>query len=103
EYDVYLSTRPENRIGDDAMWDRAEAALRRALDTLGLRYGIKEGDGAFYGPKIDYEVRDSLGRRWQLGTIQLDYAAPERFDLEYVGEDNRTHRPVIIHRAIFGS
>lgn len=103
EYSVYLSTRPENRIGDDAMWDRAEGSLKKALDALGISYGIKEGDGAFYGPKIDYEVRDSLGRSWQLGTIQLDYAAPERFDLTYVGEDNRPHRPVVIHRAIFGS
>jgi len=103
EYSVYLSTRPENRIGDDAMWDRAEGSLKKALDALGIPYGVKEGDGAFYGPKIDYEVRDSLGRSWQLGTIQLDYAAPERFDLSYVGEDNKPHRPVVIHRAIFGS
>lgn len=103
EYSVYLSTRPENRIGDDAMWDRAEGSLKKALDALGIPFGVKEGDGAFYGPKIDYEVRDSLGRSWQLGTIQLDYAAPERFDLSYVGEDNKPHRPVVIHRAIFGS
>lgn len=103
EYDVFLSTRPEQRIGDDAMWDRAEESLRKALESLNLPYGVKEGDGAFYGPKIDYEVRDSLGRSWQLGTIQLDYAAPERFDLEFVGDDNRAHRPVVIHRAIFGS
>jgi threonyl-tRNA synthetase len=103
EYSVFLSTRPDNRLGDDAMWDRAEKSLRDALDALGIPYGVKEGDGAFYGPKIDYEVHDSIGRRWQLGTIQLDYAAPERFDLTYVGEDNHPHRPVVIHRAIFGS
>jgi threonyl-tRNA synthetase len=97
------ATRPAVRIGDDAMWDRAESALRSALDATGLPYDIKEGDGAFYGPKIDFDVTDSLGRAWQLGTIQLDYAAPERFDLNYVGEDNAVHRPVVIHRAVCGS
>ena len=98
-----FATRPEQRIGDDAMWDRAEAGLRAALEATGRAYTLKEGDGAFYGPKIDFDVTDSLGRAWQLGTIQLDYAAPERFDLAYVGEDNAEHRPVVIHRAVSGS
>ncbi|MDQ3607206.1 MAG: His/Gly/Thr/Pro-type tRNA ligase C-terminal domain-containing protein, partial [Gemmatimonadota bacterium] len=98
-----FATRPEVRIGDDDMWDRAEGALRAALDATGLEYELKEGDGAFYGPKIDFDVTDAIGRQWQLGTIQLDYAAPERFDLTYVGEDNTAHRAVVIHRAIFGS
>lgn len=98
-----FATRPEQRIGDDAMWDRAEAALRAALEATGLPYELKPGDGAFYGPKIDFDVADSIGRTWQLGTIQLDYAAPERFDLKYVGEDNHDHRPVVIHRAVNGS
>lgn len=103
KYTAKFATRPEQRIGDDAMWDRAEGALKAALEATGLEYQLKPGDGAFYGPKIDFDVSDSIGRTWQLGTIQLDYAAPERFDLEYVGEDNQTHRPVVIHRAIFGS
>jgi threonyl-tRNA synthetase len=98
-----FATRPEQRIGDDAMWDRAENALLVALESTGLPYEMKPGDGAFYGPKIDFDVRDSIGRGWQLGTIQLDYAAPERFDLSFVGEDNQAHRPVVIHRAICGS
>ena len=98
-----FATRPEQRIGDDAMWDRAEGALREALERTGLPYELKAGDGAFYGPKIDFDVTDAIGRAWQLGTIQLDYAAPERFDLGYVGEDNHEHRPVIIHRAVNGS
>jgi len=102
-YTAKFATRPEVRIGDDAMWDRAEEALRTALEATGLDYELKQGDGAFYGPKIDFDVSDSIGRKWQLGTIQLDYAAPERFELGYVGEDNREHRPVVIHRAIFGS
>jgi threonyl-tRNA synthetase len=98
-----FATRPEQRIGDDAMWDRAEADLRAALEATGKPYELKPGDGAFYGPKIDFDVSDSIGRKWQLGTIQLDYAAPERFDLTYVGEDNAEHRPVVIHRAMAGS
>jgi threonyl-tRNA synthetase len=98
-----FATRPEQRIGDDALWDRAEAGLRAALEATGRPYALKEGDGAFYGPKIDFDVTDSLGRAWQLGTIQLDYAVPERFDLSYVGEDNAEHRPVVIHRAVSGS
>jgi threonyl-tRNA synthetase len=103
EYRAKFATRPEQRIGDDAMWTRAETALQAALDALGLEYDTKPGDGAFYGPKIDFDVADAIGRTWQLGTIQLDYAAPERFDLVYSGEDNQEHRPVVIHRAIFGS
>jgi threonyl-tRNA synthetase len=102
-YTAKFATRPEVRIGDDEAWDRAERALQEALEATGLPYELKEGDGAFYGPKIDFDVSDSIGRKWQLGTIQLDYQAPERFDLQYVGEDNHEHRPVVIHRAIFGS
>jgi threonyl-tRNA synthetase len=98
-----FATRPDIRLGDDATWDRAEAALRGALDATGKPYELKPGDGAFYGPKIDFDVTDSIGRAWQLGTIQLDYQAPERFDLSYTGEDNADHRPVVIHRAVSGS
>ncbi|MEO5568815.1 MAG: threonine--tRNA ligase [Gemmatimonadaceae bacterium] len=98
-----FATRPEQRIGSDEMWDAAEQALRAALEATGKDYELKEGDGAFYGPKIDFDVLDSIGRPWQLGTIQLDYSNPERFDLTYVGEDNSAHRPVIIHRAVSGS
>jgi len=100
---LIYATRPETRIGADAMWDRAEAGLRAALDATGYPYTVMPGDGAFYGPKIDFHVEDSIGRTWQLGTIQLDYAAPERFELSYVGEDNAAHRPVVIHRAVSGS
>jgi threonyl-tRNA synthetase len=103
EYTAKFATRPPVRIGDDALWDRAESLLKRALDSLGLPYELKEGDGAFYGPKIDFDVSDSIGRKWQLGTIQLDYNAPERFDLTYIGEDNSEHRPAVLHRAIYGS
>lgn len=102
-FEATFSTRPEQRIGDDALWDRAEALLRKSLDATGLKWTLNPGDGAFYGPKIDMLVTDSLGRRWQTCTIQLDYAAPERFDLTFVGEDNKEHRPVVIHRAIYGS
>jgi threonyl-tRNA synthetase len=98
-----FATRPPVRIGSDEQWDRAESRLREALESTGMEYELKEGDGAFYGPKIDFDVTDSLGRAWQLGTIQLDYEAPERFDLQYVGEDNTLHRPVVIHRAVSGS
>ena len=98
-----FATRPPVRIGSDALWDRAEAALKAALEATGRPYELKPGDGAFYGPKIDFDVTDSIGRQWQLGTIQLDYNAPERFDLAYVGEDNAPHRPVVIHRAVSGS
>ncbi|MCE9671235.1 threonine--tRNA ligase [Myxococcus stipitatus] len=102
-YAVKLSTRPEQRLGDDSLWDRAEGGLKAALESLGLQYELAPGDGAFYGPKIDFAVSDSIGRKWQLGTMQLDYLAPQRFDLTYVGEDNAEHRPVVLHRAIFGS
>ena len=102
-YYAKFATRPPQRIGDDALWDRAESALQAALEATGLDYELKEGDGAFYGPKIDFDVADAIGRVWQLGTIQLDYNAPERFDLLYSGDDNHEHRPVVIHRAIFGS
>ena len=98
-----FATRPEQRIGSDELWDRAEAALRAALESTGRPYELKDGDGAFYGPKIDFDVMDSIGRAWQLGTIQLDYNAPERFDLTYTGDDNAPHRPVVIHRAVSGS
>jgi len=98
-----FATRPETRIGSDELWDRAESALKAALEATGMEYELKAGDGAFYGPKIDFDVSDSIGRAWQLGTIQLDYNAPERFDLTYVGEDNAAHRPVVIHRAVSGS
>jgi threonyl-tRNA synthetase len=98
-----LSTRPEQRLGDDALWDRAEAALKGALEAKGLEYEVNEGDGAFYGPKIDLHMTDSLGRAWQLGTVQLDYSMPERFDLAYTGADNAEHRPVMVHRALLGS
>jgi threonyl-tRNA synthetase len=98
-----FATRPPVRIGDDATWDLAESGLRAALDATGMPYELKPGDGAFYGPKIDFDVADSIGRKWQLGTIQLDYEAPKRFDLKYVGEDNHDHRPVVIHRAVSGS
>ena len=103
EYTAKFATRPPERIGDDALWDRAESLLRSALDALGRPYELKPGDGAFYGPKIDFDVSDSIGRKWQLGTIQLDYNAPERFDLTYIGEDNSEHRPAVLHRAIYGS
>jgi threonyl-tRNA synthetase len=98
-----LSTRPEKRVGTDEMWDKAEAALTRALDNRGLEYDLNEGDGAFYGPKIDAHITDAIGRSWQLGTVQLDYYMPEQFELAYTGADNAEHRPVMIHRASMGS
>jgi threonyl-tRNA synthetase len=98
-----LSTRPPEFLGTIERWDHAEAELTRALDAVGETYTLNEGDGAFYGPKIDFEVVDAIGRKWQCATIQLDYAMPERFDLKYTGADNAEHRPVVIHRAIFGS
>ncbi len=98
-----LSTRPDKRIGTEEMWDRAEAALQRALEMRGLEYELNEGDGAFYGPKIDLHMTDTIGRSWQLGTVQLDYKMPERFELAYTGADNAEHRPVMIHRALMGS
>jgi len=98
-----LSTRPENRIGDDALWDRAEAALAGALAKAGEEYELNEGDGAFYGPKIDLHMTDSVGRSWQMGTVQLDYQMPERFEMTYTGVDNAEHRPAMVHRALFGA
>jgi threonyl-tRNA synthetase len=103
EYNMELSTRPEKFIGTIESWDMATAALKDALDTLGKPYKINEGDGAFYGPKIDFHLKDSIGRTWQCGTIQLDMQMPERFDLTYVGADGEKHRPAMIHRVIFGS
>ncbi|HTC60069.1 MAG TPA: threonine--tRNA ligase [Solirubrobacteraceae bacterium] len=105
DFDVRLelSTRPEQRVGSDELWDRAEEALTNALDSQGLSYELNPGDGAFYGPKIDMHMTDSLGRSWQLGTVQLDYNMPERFGLTYTGADNAEHQPVMIHRALFGS
>lgn len=103
KYHVELSTRPEDYMGSEEEWDRATNALREALDEKGMPYKINEGDGAFYGPKIDFHLEDCLGRTWQCGTIQLDFQMPERFDLTYVGPDGEKHRPVIIHRVIFGS
>ncbi len=100
---VELSTRPEKRIGSDEIWDKAEKVLEKVLKKLKLKYKINEGDGAFYGPKIDYHVKDSLGRTWQTGTIQLDMAMPERFDLEYTDKDNSKKRPIMLHRTILGS
>ena len=103
EIELELSTRPEQRIGTDEMWDRAEAALEDVLKADGHEYTLNPGDGAFYGPKIDLHTTDSIGRSWQLGTVQLDYSMPERFGLEYVGADNAEHRPVMIHTARMGS
>jgi threonyl-tRNA synthetase len=103
EYTAKLSTRPAEFMGEIATWDSAEAQLKTALEQAGQAYTINEGDGAFYGPKIDFDITDAIGRKWQCATIQLDYNAPERFDLKYIGADNAEHRPVVIHRAIFGS
>jgi len=103
EYAIKLSTRPAEYMGERATWDHAETELRRALDASGMPYEVNEGDGAFYGPKIDFDVMDAIGRTWQCATIQLDYQIPERFELKYIGPDNAEHRPVVIHRAIFGS
>ena len=103
DFKAKLSTRPEKKMGDDALWDQAEQALENALKNNGIDYQLKEGDGAFYGPKIDFDVVDAIGREWQCATIQLDYQLPDRFDLKYVGKDNEVLTPVVIHRAIFGS
>ena len=102
-YHVELSTRPEDSMGSDEDWEMATAGLRGALDEIGLEYKVNEGDGAFYGPKIDFHLEDSIGRTWQCGTIQLDFQLPERFALEYTGADGEKHRPVMIHRVVFGS
>ena len=103
KYHVELSTRPEDSMGSDEDWEKATNGLRNALEKLGLEYAVNEGDGAFYGPKIDFHLEDSLGRTWQCGTIQLDFQMPQRFDLEYIGADGDKHRPVMVHRVIFGS
>ena len=103
KYNVELSTRPEDSMGSDEEWNMAEGSLKEALDEGGLDYKINEGDGAFYGPKIDFHIEDSLGRSWQCGTIQLDFQLPQRFELEYIGSDGEKHRPIVIHRVIFGS
>ena len=103
EYTVELSTRPDDSMGSDEQWEMAEGALKKVLKDMDMPYEINEGDGAFYGPKIDFHIKDSLGREWQCGTIQLDFQMPERFDLTYIGEDGEKHRPVMLHRVIFGS
>ena len=103
KYHVELSTRPDNSMGSDEDWENATNALRLALDELGLDYVVNEGDGAFYGPKIDFHLQDSIGRTWQCGTIQLDFQLPQRFEAEYTGEDGQKHRPIMIHRVVFGS
>ncbi len=102
-YTAELSTRPEDSMGSDEIWEKATAALQNALEHRGLKYVVNEGDGAFYGPKIDFHLRDSIGRTWQCGTIQLDMLMPEKFDLTYVGEDGEKHRPVMLHRVVYGS
>ncbi len=98
-----LSTRPAEFLGEIETWNDAEAQLKKALEAAGQKYTINEGDGAFYGPKIDFDVTDALGRKWQCATIQLDYQLPQRFDLTYTGPDGADHRPIVVHRAIFGS
>ena len=103
KYSVELSTRPEKAMGDPAMWDMAEKALQEALEESGTPYRVNEGDGAFYGPKIDFHLEDCLGRTWQCGTIQLDFQMPEKFDMTYVGRDGQQHRPVMLHRTVYGS
>ena len=103
EYHVELSTRPEKAMGSQEMWDAATTALQEVLEERNISFVINEGDGAFYGPKIDFHLKDSIGRTWQCGTIQLDFQMPEKFDLSYVGEDGQKHRPAVIHRVIFGS
>ena len=103
KYRVELSTRPENSMGSDELWEKATEGLRGALDELGVEYTVNEGDGAFYGPKIDYHLEDSIGRTWQCGTTQLDMNMPERFDINYIGPDGEKHRPVMLHRTIYGS
>ncbi|HEV3474235.1 MAG TPA: threonine--tRNA ligase, partial [Actinomycetota bacterium] len=100
---VELSTKPGEAIGDESMWEQAIDVLRNALDKSGMPYDVAEGEGAFYGPKVDFHFKDAIGRQWQLTTVQCDFALPERFEMEYMAEDNQRHRPVMIHRAILGS
>jgi threonyl-tRNA synthetase len=103
DFDINLSTKPEDSVGSDAIWEHATAALRSAIEKKGLEYSVDEGGGAFYGPKIDIKIRDAIGRQWQCSTVQLDFNLPERFDMEYVSESNERKRPIMIHRALFGS
>jgi threonyl-tRNA synthetase len=103
EYDIFLATRPEKFVGAVADWDRATEALRRAIQVKGLPFSLDEGGGAFYGPKIDVKIRDAIGRSWQCTTIQFDFTLPERFDISYIGEDGKPHRPYMVHRALLGS
>jgi threonyl-tRNA synthetase len=103
EFDADLSTKPEKYVGSDDLWEKATDALRLALDNAGLSYQVAEGEGAFYGPKIDIHIRDAIGRRWQMGTLQVDFGQPANFDLEYTSADNSRLRPVMIHRALMGS
>ncbi|MGL6120155.1 MAG: threonine--tRNA ligase, partial [Fusobacteriaceae bacterium] len=103
EYSIELSTKPEKAIGSDEIWEKSESILAAALKSLGREFKINPGDGAFYGPKLDFKIKDAIGRIWQCGTIQLDWNMPERFDLSYIGEDGEKHRPVMIHRVVFGS
>ena len=103
EYEVEISTRPEKSIGSDEDWDRATKALKQALEHIGMEYGICPGEGAFYGPKIDVKLKDALNRKWQCATIQCDFTLPARFDLTYIGEDGKKHRPVMLHRVILGA
>jgi threonyl-tRNA synthetase len=100
---VMFSDRPEKRAGSDETWDRAEAALKEAVESVGLDYQLNPGEGAFYGPKLEFQLRDAIGRDWQCGTLQVDFVLPERLDAEYVGEDSQRHRPVMLHRAVLGS
>jgi threonyl-tRNA synthetase len=103
EFETYLSTRPKEFIGDPKVWEISEAALRKALEKAGIKYGVDEGGGAFYGPKIDIKIKDALNRTWQCSTVQVDFNLPERFDVNYIGRDGKPHRAVMIHRALFGS
>ena len=103
EYHIELSTKPEKAIGSDEIWEKAESALAGALEKIGKSYKLNPGDGAFYGPKLDFKIKDAIGRTWQCGTIQLDFNLPERFDISYIGEDGEKHRPVMIHRVVYGS
>ena len=102
-FDIKLSTRPEIRVGSDEVWDKAEAALESAIKKLDIPYKVEAGDGAFYGPKLDFVLTDAIGREWQCGTFQADFNLPDRLDAEYIGEDGSKHRPVLMHRAILGS
>ena len=103
DFEIFLSTRPQKRVGEEAHWDAAETALRETLERSGVEFSINEGDGAFYGPKIDIIVRDALNRPWQLSTVQFDFNLPQRFELSYIGDDGKEHRPYMIHRALLGS